>query len=316
MNEENNPLLTIICTAYNHEKYIQECLEGLVIQQTNFAFEIIVHDDASTDKTQQIIDIYAKKYPKLFFNIYQTENQFSKADINIWYDIMLPQARGKYIAICEGDDYWTDPLKLQKQVDFLENNKEYVFCTHRYKVFYENEKCFDKKTFPLNQIFENNLEINREIFTKYWVSQPLCSVIVKEDFDFVLALYSNFNYYRDYHMFYFLLQRGKGICLSFCSGVYRINDGGIASSKTFYEKNKIAFFIYEELYLHTKDFIILLSYCRVSFIMVRKYEGFKIIMNSFFHHFTLKNKLILIKFYFIVFFNLFFGKIKNIFKSE
>jgi glycosyltransferase involved in cell wall biosynthesis len=125
MEQDNRPLVTVICTSYNHEKFIKECLDGFVIQQTNFPFEVIVHDDASTDNTQQIVKEYESEYPYIFNNIYQIENQFSKKEFDIWCDIMFPKAKGKYIAICDGDDYWTDPLKLQKQVDFLEANPDY-----------------------------------------------------------------------------------------------------------------------------------------------------------------------------------------------
>jgi glycosyltransferase involved in cell wall biosynthesis len=128
MGSNNLPLLTVICTSYNHENFITKCLDGFVMQQTNFSFEVIVHDDASTDNTVQIVREYESKYPYLFNNIYQKENQYSKNEVNIWSHIMFPKARGKYIAICEGDDYWTDPLKLQKQVDFLEANSEFGLC--------------------------------------------------------------------------------------------------------------------------------------------------------------------------------------------
>lgn len=121
---ENLPLVSIICTSYNHEAYIKEALEGFVMQKTNFPFEIIVHDDASTDNTASIVKSYEVKYPELFVNIYQTENQYSKGNGDVGR-IVYGAARGKYIAICEGDDYWSDPLKLQKQVDFLEKNEGY-----------------------------------------------------------------------------------------------------------------------------------------------------------------------------------------------
>ena len=125
MKNNSLPLVSILCDTFNHEKYISQALDGFIMQQTSFPFEIIVHDDASTDNTAQIIREYELKYPDLFVPIYQTENQFSKPEVNIWTDITFPKARGKYIALCEGDDYWTDPLKLQKQVDFLEENPEY-----------------------------------------------------------------------------------------------------------------------------------------------------------------------------------------------
>jgi glycosyltransferase involved in cell wall biosynthesis len=126
MNE--NPLLSICCLVYNHEKYLEQCLEGLLMQQTDFDFEILVHDDASKDRSQSIIRDYSQKYPSLFKTILQTENQFSKGRRIL--PILFQRVQGKYIALCEGDDYWTDPLKLQKQVDYLEKNEDCYMCTH------------------------------------------------------------------------------------------------------------------------------------------------------------------------------------------
>lgn len=316
MKQDNKPLVSIICTSFNHEKYIKECLDGFIIQQTNFLFEIIVHDDASTDATQQILQEYESIYPSLFNNIYQTENQFSNKEINIWYDIMLPKARGKYIAICEGDDYWSDPMKLQKQVNFLEANSDYVFCTHRYRVYLENIHEFQNEVLPINYSTykerQGGVEIDEKIFSKDWFTQPLTALVIKEDLNKVLSKYSNFKYFRDYHIFYLLLQRGKGACLKICSGVYRVNDGGIASSKTFYEKIKIAFLIYEEMYLYTRDSSILFNYWKFSFVLIRKIEGLKILSKSFFYNFSLNDKLILSKYFFVAFFDSFFGKIKRI----
>lgn len=303
MKQDNIPILTIICTSFNHEKYIKECLDGFVMQQTKFLFEIIVHDDASTDNTAEIVKEYETKYPNLFFNIYQSENQFTKEGVNIWYDIMLPKARGKYIAICEGDDYWTDPLKLQRQVDFLESNRGFVFCTHRYKIFYENDNSFDENIYPLNKNSEDNVEINEDVFFKDWLSQPLSAVILKEDLMNSLSKYVYFKYYRDYHLFYFLLKRGKGICLSACSGVYRINDGGIFSGNTRKDRMKVAFFINEELYLYTKDYQFLFLYWKYAFVLIRSIGGFKLILKSFICNFKLKDKFLLVRYFFSAFFD-------------
>jgi group 2 glycosyl transferase len=128
MNKEkdtNAVLVSIRCTVYNHEKYIRKALDGFVMQKTDFRFEAIVHDDASTDGTAAIIREYADKYPDIIIPIYEKENQYSKHDGSL-IRIMDAQMRGKYIAYCEGDDCWTDPLKLQKQVDFLEAHPDYV----------------------------------------------------------------------------------------------------------------------------------------------------------------------------------------------
>jgi glycosyltransferase involved in cell wall biosynthesis len=136
-NNEIIPLVSIICPAYNHEKFIAQALDGFVMQKTNFPFEIIVHDDASTDGTARIMRDYEEKYPHLFKNIYQSENQFSKNIMSVSL-ILFKASKGKNIACCEGDDYWTDPYKLQKQVDFLEQNPDYVACFHDVKVLLPN----------------------------------------------------------------------------------------------------------------------------------------------------------------------------------
>lgn len=118
------PIVSVVCTAYNQKDFIKDTLEGFLIQKTSFPVEIIIHDDASTDGTREIIREYEIKYPNIIIPIYQKENQYSqKTDISTKF--IYPLIRGKYVALCEGDDYWTDPLKLQKQVDFLEQNKDY-----------------------------------------------------------------------------------------------------------------------------------------------------------------------------------------------
>lgn len=119
-----SPLVSICCITYNHEKYIRDAIEGFLMQKTDFPFEIIIHDDASTDKTADIIREYEKEYPEIFTCVYQEENQLSKG-IRPLPTYIFPKVRGKYIALCEGDDYWTDPMKLQIQVDAM---KKYPQC--------------------------------------------------------------------------------------------------------------------------------------------------------------------------------------------
>lgn len=125
--EWDTPIVSIRCAAFNHEKYIVNALDGFLKQETNFPFEVIVHDDASTDKTVSIIKEYEKKYPNIIKPIYETENQYSKHDGSL-RDIITAACKGKYFALCEGDDYWTDPNKLQMQIDWLENHPDYTMC--------------------------------------------------------------------------------------------------------------------------------------------------------------------------------------------
>jgi glycosyltransferase involved in cell wall biosynthesis len=127
LTKHSLPLVSICCITYNHENFIRDAIEGFLMQDTTFPVEILINDDASTDKTAHIIREYEKNYPDVIFPIYQSVNQRSKG-IKPNPTFNYPRTRGKYIALCEGDDYWTDPLKLQKQVEFLEGNEEFSAC--------------------------------------------------------------------------------------------------------------------------------------------------------------------------------------------
>ncbi len=131
-------MVSIICIAYNHENYIADALESFLEQKTSFNFEIIVHDDASNDKTAEIIKSYEIKYPNIIKTILQSENQYSK-DIKICM-LSAARAKGKYIAHCEGDDYWIDTSKLQKQVEFMESHPDCSACVHANELVSESTK--------------------------------------------------------------------------------------------------------------------------------------------------------------------------------
>jgi len=127
-NPADKTLVSVMCITFNHEHYIEQAIQGFLIQETDFPFEIIIHDDASTDKTAEIVREYANKYPEIIRPIFQNENQYSQGKKAT--SIVAPQCKGKYIAVCEGDDFWTDKEKLQIQVDFLEANPDYVISGH------------------------------------------------------------------------------------------------------------------------------------------------------------------------------------------
>ena len=125
----SEPLVTIICLTYNHEAYIADALEGFVKQEAPFALEVLVHDDASTDGTAAVIRDYAERYPDVIRPVFQKKNLYSQG-ISITRDVLYPMARGRYLAFCEGDDYWTDPRKLAKQVAALESHPGCDICAH------------------------------------------------------------------------------------------------------------------------------------------------------------------------------------------
>ncbi len=144
--KDSDPLVSILCITYNHENYIKECLEGILMQQTTFPFEILIHDDASTDIHPYNHPEYAAKHPQPHKTLFPVRaNQHSQGNNILYTCFQVFPKIGKYIAICEGDDYWTDSNKLQKQVDFLENNSEYVITYGSIQAF--NEAGFLKDTF-------------------------------------------------------------------------------------------------------------------------------------------------------------------------
>ena len=126
----SKPLLSILSITYNHEKFIAQAIESWLMQKTDFEFEIVIGEDCSTDNTLQIIKEYQKEHPDLIKVITSEQNVGMQANFIRTYEA----CQGKYIALCEGDDYWTDPLKLQKQVDFLEENENYFITGHKAKI--------------------------------------------------------------------------------------------------------------------------------------------------------------------------------------
>lgn len=122
--ENIKPMVSICCLAYNHEKYIRQTLDGILMQKTDFPFEILIHDDASIDKTADIIREYQKKYPDIVKPIFEEKNQWTTYAWGVLKLFVYPKAQGKYTALCEGDDYWTDKEKLQKQVNYMEEHPD------------------------------------------------------------------------------------------------------------------------------------------------------------------------------------------------
>lgn len=141
------PLVSTLCVVYNQAPYLRQCLNGLVSQETTFPYEIIIHDDASNDGSTEIIREYAEKYPNRIQTIFQSKNQFSQKK-EIWATFLIPRAKGKYITFCEGDDYWCDPQKLQKQFDFMEAHPEVSICYHQFREYDQQKKSFESYDNP------------------------------------------------------------------------------------------------------------------------------------------------------------------------
>jgi glycosyltransferase involved in cell wall biosynthesis len=137
MSGTGDVLVSVSCITYNHRAFIADALEGVCSQRSDFAFEVIVHDDASTDGTAEIVRQYAARYPRIVRPVLQTENQWSRG-VNPVTTFIWPRIRGVFVALCDGDDCWTDPLKLAKQVDFLQRNPSFGGCFHPVVVKHED----------------------------------------------------------------------------------------------------------------------------------------------------------------------------------
>lgn len=217
-------MVSIICNAYNHEKYIRKALDGFVNQKTDFDFEVIIHDDASTDRTADIIREYQKRYPKLIKAILENENQYSKG-IDITRQIDLPLANGKYIALCEGDDYWIDCKKLQKQFKYMEEHPQCSLCIHNGILVNEcGEKIGEKITTNVAREFQceevidggGGFCLTNSIFTR--------SIIVKKVSEMM-------EYGLDYFWQCYLASEGSIFCFCDKMSAYRVFSNGSWTSR-------------------------------------------------------------------------------------
>ena len=219
------PLVSICCVTYNHAKYIAEALDSFLMQKTDFDFEIIVGEDKSTDGTRDVVERYAATYPNQISviqhdpNVGAIRNQLAT----------FAMASGQYIAICDGDDFWTDEFKLQKQIDFLEANDSFVICSHHTKVIDESGATVYLKPQPEEMEFEYlDLLLGRREETR------TCSVVIRNG-EFLQTVHHQEWYYRTYGTDMFLklyvleLTQQKIYVMPDVMACYRIHRGGIWS---------------------------------------------------------------------------------------
>ena len=221
--------VSILCATFNHEEYLRETLDSFLAQKTDFPFEVLVNDDASTDSTAEIIREYAEKYPDVIRPFYQKENLYSRR-INLYDVVFFPEARGEYIAVCEGDDYWNDPEKLRLQVGWLDANPEYSACVHNSigrftdqpdRVLFAQEGDRD---IPFSQVIQG---MSHAFHTS--------SILARREFilnppDYRNVAYEQ-GYFTDYAVGVRLCLEGKVRFIDRCMSVYRIGSNPSAWSK-------------------------------------------------------------------------------------
>lgn len=250
------PLVSICCITYNHESYIKNALDGFVMQKTNFPFEIVISDDCSKDETRKVIEEYKIKYPNLIRDVSPQKN----LGVSKNFSYVQQCAHGKYIAICEGDDYWTDQYKLQKQVDFMEKHPDYSVCWHRCTYFSINSSIIVEDNCDKILKDKEGVDITLEDFFNGWYTQPLTTLLRRSAYD--SQWYKQYQYYRDEHEFYHLLKRGKGYLFAFVGGVYVKHNGGIYTSMSENSRREVGLKVARELYNVNKDAYTYHFYCQ------------------------------------------------------
>ncbi|MCC5929250.1 MAG: glycosyltransferase [Cyclobacteriaceae bacterium] len=230
--------VNIIMLVYNHESYLDESIRCVINQKTNFPFQLIIGDDASKDNSQQIIKNFHKNHPNIICPILRINN----IGANYNFIDCLEKASGEYIAICEGDDYWTDPLKLQKQIDFLDQNPDYVLCYTDIQHYHEKDNTFidliqkDVDTVSLKDLFNKNYVTTlTAVFRNGLLKMP-------EDFQ-SLAI-------GDFPLFAMLAQFGKIKRLPMITGVYRIHNTNYFQGQSYLQKKLKVTEATEFLYRH------------------------------------------------------------------
>jgi len=214
--------VSIICATYNHELYIREAIEGFLMQETSFPFEIIIHDDASTDATREIIREYVSKYPRLIKVIFQDENTYSRGASPLIRALL--DAKGKYIALCEGDDYWVDAHKLEKQYSAINDNPDCTIVSHLVDI--KDDTINTQPYIPYEKYNRDTYEFE-DVLKGHFI--PTLSIFFKRSaFPIVDPFYLKGIISRDIAIELILLRSGFGIHLTDRMGVYRHHDYGVS----------------------------------------------------------------------------------------
>ena len=225
-------MVSICCAVYNHEKYLRKCLEGFLKQKTNFKFEILIHDDASTDNSTEIIREYEKRYPDIIKPLYQTKNQYSQG-ARIGWEFQYPRAKGKYIALCEGDDYWCDEMKLQRQFDEMEKNDNASICVHTVRHIKEDGTLLNAQypAYPIDQKILCGEEAIRTIVDyemyPFQTSSFFCrSLYIREIIESNLPDFMQVSPVGDVPLLLYLVCKGEIIYIQEVMSYYRLQSIG------------------------------------------------------------------------------------------
>jgi glycosyltransferase involved in cell wall biosynthesis len=241
-------LVSVVMITYAHESFIREAIEGILMQNTTFEVELIIADDNSPDNTSAIVKSFESqsnfhwiKYTKHSKNKGMTPNF-------IW---ALEQCKGKYVALCEGDDYWTDPLKLQKQVDFLEENPEYGLVCGGFNCI--NHLTNERDVFYHNPLIDNTTkgnDITTDSLMEKWNVQVLTATFKTELLD--MNGFKKYSFFCDVHLFYLLIMKKKGFYFNEILALQNVHETGVFSHKKYIDKQIFLYNARKDLWLLNK----------------------------------------------------------------
>jgi glycosyltransferase involved in cell wall biosynthesis len=263
-------LLSICMLTYNHEKWIDKAIKGVLIQKTKFLFELVIGEDCSNDRTREIVLSYSIKYPKIIRAIFNKENLGLAEN----FSQILTICNGKYIAICEGDDFWTNPNKLQNQVDFLEANRNCIMVSHNSARLYEENNLVD------NSIkYNHSFQFDQKRHIEEWLTQPLTCV-----FRNFFCDYTYFNREKDIFcdviLFYELLKHGYGYFMPENMATFRVHKNALSSGLS----------RWQWLYNHIVMYDYLFKYNHRDKLLLKKSRDY--CLSIYIHNLSIGNKTI------------------------
>ncbi|MDM1033761.1 glycosyltransferase family 2 protein [Myroides odoratimimus] len=267
MKTYEKPLVSVVMITYNHEHFIREAIESILNQDVNFEFELVLSNDNSTDSTDMIIRDIIFNHKK--GSLIRYFNHDTNLGMSPNFVFSLSQARGVYIAFCEGDDYWIKKDKLQLQVDFLRRNKDFSLCCGG---FVDSNNQISNYASKKDLGYEFSL---KEHFQRWTVkSLTLC---FRNDKQLVLYL-KQFSMARDIHLVFYLLERGKGFYFNALLGMYNIHVGGVVSKKSKRELVSISYKVFKEF-----------SRLEKHYLVQDKFFGFATLNLKYNYHFHLRD---------------------------
>lgn len=260
--QRKDVLLSVCMVTFNHEKWIDKAIEGVMSQITDFHFELVIGEDSSTDGTRDIVKRYWTKYPDIIKPFFNETN----LGLSLNFSQLLNKCKGRYIAICEGDDFWTDPFKLQRQADFLENNPDCIICSHNFSKLDESSNNINT-----NGKYYQDFYYDQEKYLKDWMTQPVTCMFRNIFCDYTF-FNKEYDMFCDVILFYELLKHGSGYFMKENMSTFRVHRKALSSGLTHWQWHREHVKMFDYLYKYNKRDKLLLKLSGKYCLILYKYK--------------------------------------------